>query len=97
MTEENNINPLQEQLKETANFEKKKRKPGSGRVKGSKGTKDKYVLEYEGRKYLCKTQYEIANITGRSVHCISRIIRGITTFKHPSKSAELKNIKITML
>jgi hypothetical protein len=88
MTEENNI---------VQTLDKKVRKEGSGRVKGSKGKKDKYILQYEGRKYLCKTQYEIAEITGRSIHCISRLIRGITTFKHPSKSAELKNIKITMI
>lgn len=88
MTEENNT-----QFEDNI----KKRKEGSGRVKDSKNQKDKYILEYNNRKYLCKTQYEISEITERSIHCISRLIRGITTFKHPSKSAELKNIKITII
>ena len=96
MTEENKT--TQEQLRETIKEpEEKIRKKGSGRVKGNKNKEDKYVLEYEDRKYLCKTQNEIAKITGRSRHCISRLIRGITTFRCPSKSAELKNIKITVL
>jgi len=73
---------------------KKKR---GGRQTGAKGKKDKYILEYKGRKYLCKTHNEIAVITGRSRMCISRLIRGETTFRCKERTKDLKDIIISTL
>jgi hypothetical protein len=74
----------------------KERKTGSGRLNGSNGKKDKYVLEFNDKKYICKTVSEMAKICNRSRMCMTRILLGQTTCKKIT-SAELKNIKIVKL
>ena len=56
----------------------------------------KYLLEYEDKEYKCKTQRQIAKLTGRSEDCINRIVRGINTYKK-NDSKDLKEIKITRI
>lgn len=68
-----------------------------GRKHGATNKRDKYKLEYNEKEYLCKSQQEIANITGRSRMCISRIIREDTTFRCNERTKDLRNIVITNL
>lgn len=77
--------------------EPKKESNYKGRKKGAKNLKAKYKLEYEGNTYECKSQQEIANIVGRSRMCISRLVRGETTFRCKERTKDLKKIKITKL
>ena len=90
---------IDEQINKEKNddHEPKKVSNYKGRQKGAKNLKAKYKLEYEGKTYECKSQQEIANIVGRSRMCVSRIIRGETTFRCKERTKELRKIIITKI